>query len=432
VTARRSGAGPRVLMLGWEFPPRISGGLGTACHGLATALVAQGVDLTFVLPRVFGDEDRTVRFASAGGAGSDPAARIVAVGSDLVPVDSLLAPYLDRRAYEEARRSRPYSGAHDPNRMRVSARPLDFHGHYGPDLFAEVRRYATAVASIARTGTYDVVHAHDWMTYPGGRAAAETARAPFVAHVHASEFDRNAAGPDPEIVAIERDALRAADRVVCVSRYTAGVVRSRYRVDPARLRVVHNAWTRPARRAPRPSRSRPPTVLFLGRVTAQKGPATFLEAAARVARSVPAARFVLAGSGDLLPRMVERAAEEGLSERVHFTGFLDGPAVARMYARADVLVVPSLSEPFGITPLEAAGYSVPTILSERSGVAEVLPSARTVPPKDARALASKIVDLLRRPRARRALGRAARREALRLRWSTRARETIRVYREVLS
>jgi glycosyltransferase involved in cell wall biosynthesis len=385
----------RVLMLGWEFPPHISGGLGTACAGIVRGLAGRGVRILLVLPRLAGGE------RAAG-------AEIVAADVETRAIASLLTPY---EPFTAPRRS----------------------GLYGRDLEAEVERYADAVARIAARERFDVVHAHDWMTWPAAIRAARASGVPFVAHVHSLEHDRAGPRANPAIAAIERTGLDAADRVVCVSRYTADQVKRRYRTDPAKLRVVHNA-TSPGDSPPPPRGPRnidDPVVLFLGRVTYQKGPEAFLEAAARVVRVVPRVKFVVAGSGDLLPALVERAARLGLARHVHFTGFLRGADVEKAWSAADVFVMPSVSEPFGIAPLEAAAREVPAIVSRQSGVVEVLRGALVVDSWDVDDLANKIVALLRRPPLVRELVARGVADAARLTWEGQAALLRRVYEELL-
>jgi len=482
----------RVLMLGWEFPPHISGGLGTACHGLTRGLAKHGVEVTFVVPRAFGDEDRGPtrllgcnevplevveeaeldREAEAAWAGDEvdpseePSGEGITFGvprTRRLAVDSALLPYLGEEGYRrrletlERRRARapgaappgpPEAGtAPEPApappaevaptgdaapRVEVARKPLGFSGFYGPDLLAEVARYARVVEHLARTEAFDVVHAHDWMTYPAGIAASRASGKPLVAHVHACEHDRSGAHPDPAILAIERAGLEAADRVICVSHYTAGIVAARYGTDPAKLRVVHNAVTRREQREAwhvgKPFDT--PIVLFLGRVTFQKGPVYFLEAAARVLRVLPQVRFVMSGSGDMLPRMVERAAAMGLARNVRFTGVLSGADVERMYAMADLYVMPSVSEPFGISPLEAMALDVPVIVSRQSGVAEILRSALKVDYWDVEDLANKILAVLGRPALRASLTAEGREELKGMRWEVRAERVKAIYEEV--
>jgi len=432
----------RVLMLGWEFPPHISGGLGTACLGITRGLAHHGVEVTLVLPRAFGDEPtdsaRIVGCSLAdtqGGDGPSPDALIRILG-----VDSALSPYLDEATYRERVRAFARRPASPPEtaatsdaarRVTVAGGAPTLGGLYGPNLLAEVARYADVVRELSTRETFDVIHAHDWMTYPAGIAAAKASGKPLVAHVHASEFDRCGEHGNPAIVALERRGLAAADRVVCVSHYTADVVARRYRVPRHKIRVVHNAilpGEAPPPRAPRRSLDEA-VVLFLGRVTYQKGPAYFLEAAAKVVKVLPRARFVIAGSGDLLPSIVERTASLGLARHVRFTGFLSGGDVERMYRAADVYVMPSVSEPFGIAPLEAMALDVPVIVTRKSGVAEVLKSALKVDFGDVADLADKIVAVLTRPALRASLVAEGRRELAEMRWERRAERLIGVYEE---
>ncbi len=390
----------KVLMLGWEFPPRISGGLGVACQGIVHGLAAEGVEVVLVVPRARGGEERSARAAGAASVRS---------------IASPLSPYLRPEQYAGAARS-------------VLAPPPG--GAYGPDLFAEVERYAQRVSRLARRERFDLVHAHDWMAFPAGMAAARARRRPLVVHVHACEHDRNPERPDAHILAIESAGLSAADRVVCVSRYTAGVLERRFGLDPAKLRVVHNGVAPGAKRRSRGTRSPHPLVLFLGRVTAQKGPELFLEAAARVLRLEREVRFVVCGTGDLLPAVIERAALLGIAQRARFTGFLEREEVERVLDLADLLVMPSLSEPFGLAPLEAAARGVPVIVPRHSGVAEVLAHAIKVDPWDVEALAGRILALLRYPALRRWLGEGGRREAASLRWESRGARLREVFAEV--
>ena len=426
-------------MLGWEFPPHISGGLGTACRGIVGGLASMGVEVLLVLPRLHGDEEAGGARLRAAGDVPLPPGGAEAVGSaaglpgslQLAYVDSPLRPYQTRSSYADMlrrlRRSERRAGPADP---RARAVPLE--GGYGPDLAAEVERYARAVAEIAREEDFDVVHAHDWMTFPAGLLARRVSGRPLVCHVHASEWDRSGADADAGICAIEQTALDRADRVVCVSHFTRGVLAANYRLDLERTRVVHNAVTRSDARARRHIRTNgAPTVLFLGRLTRQKGPEFFLRAAARVAERQPEARFVVAGDGDLREELIERAARLGLARRVFFTGFLSPEEVERAYAEADVYVMPSVSEPFGITPLEALALDTPVIVSRHSGVAEALGSSPKVDYGDVEDLAAKVLALLERPALREALVRAGQAEIAALRWERSAARLLDVYRELV-
>jgi glycogen synthase len=504
----------RVLMLGWEFPPHISGGLGTACFGLTQGLAHHGVEVLFVVPRSFGDED--TRFVGLVGADQVPVRRVQrelwrgeavleswsklpsAVRSsaqgieallaevgvrdpaareslrrafELVAVDSPLRPYLDAEQYEqslallaeagiepaaralEAADARAAGGAgaeaaSAPNEMRLERFPgvaelvrdatteqrFAFHGAYGPDLFGEVARYALVVGEIARRERIDVIHAHDWMTYPAGLVAKAITGKPLVLHMHACEYDRSGEAVDARIRDLEQAGFDGADRIACVSHYTANTLRRFYRVDKTKLRVVHNAVTHhEATRLLHEEKAIPePIVLFLGRVTFQKGPDYFIDAAARVIEVEPRVKFVMSGSGDMLPRMVERAARKGLARHMHFTGFLRGRDVERMYAMADIYVMPSVSEPFGISPLEAMALDTPVVVSRQSGVSEVLANALKVDFWDVDGMANKILALLRHPALSQQLVEDGREEIRRLRWDTQGALMKQVYQELVA
>jgi len=391
----------KVLMLGWEFPPHKSGGLGTACEGLTQGLSEQGVEVLMVLPRLSGEE-------------RIPGGRLVDAGQALpkgvreIAIESPLRPYLPAHARLE--------------------------GGYGPRLAEEVTRYAKAAGEIAERERFDVIHAHDWMTLEAGLEARERSGKPLVWHVHASERDRNQAAPDARIAALERRGVASADRVVCVSHYTAEILREHYGAARERLRVVHNATQPPPKprlrawRAQRPFAE--PLALFMGRVTSQKGPELFLEAAARLVRERVPIRFALAGDGDLWSGCVERAALLGLARHMHFPGFLKGQDVQRMYAWSDMFVMPSVSEPFGIAPLEAMSYGAPVVITRQSGVAELVDCAIKFDAGDSAGLADAMRTLAEDPLLRGWLGRRGREEARRLRWGLAGAKVADLYREL--
>ena len=436
-------------MLGWEFPPHISGGLGTACRGLSRGAAEAGAELTFVVPCAHGDEDVDwMRFVPLERRSVGDEANALApyrrfdhgpmpiqarqaltriAGWRLGRLPRTAKSWLDfcERVAEALRFGRPS----DLEQARGLREVAPFRGGYGPELLVEVARYAERVGAIAREIDVDLVHAHDWMTVPAGLVAARVAGVPLVVHVHSTEFDRAAHGPDGRVLEIERLGLEASDGVVAVSRFAADGLVRHFGCDPKKLRVVHNSveGVRATSAAPRSELGRPPTVLFLGRVTHQKGPEELLAAARLVVDQRPEVRFVIAGDGDLLPTLVQRGAEIGLAENVLYTGFLDGPAVARALELADLFVLPSVSEPFGIAPLEAALAGVPVVLSDRCGVSEVLPSAPTYRSGDPRDLADRILDGLFREDLRSAQVDGARADLERSSWVASGAELDRVW-----
>ncbi len=333
-------------------------------------------------------------------------------------IPTLLRPYLTEAVYDQARREALRTGT-------------AFAGNYGPDLPREVLRYAAAAARIAARESFDVVHAHDWLTFLAGIEARRASGKPLVLHVHATEFDRAGNADNGFVTAIERLGLAAADRVVAVSGYTADLVARQYGVPPERLRVVHNAIDPRKRVGGWSVEEGQPLVLFAGRITWQKGPDYFVDAATRVAAEMPEVKFAVAGSGDRMAAMIERVAGRGLESRFLFTGFLPPAELDRLYARADVYVMPSASEPFGLTALEALQHGTPVIVSRSAGVSEVVRNLLRVDFGDVDDLASKILAVLQFPPLSDALSSGGRAEVRRLSWRDSADRCIRVYRELV-
>ncbi len=429
----------KVLMLGWEFPPFISGGLGTACHGLTRALSARGTEILFVLPRpVTASGGAHVRLLGAPSeAASDrPSAelpefanvRFWSVPAGLSPYERPEVPRCDPR---ELPAETPSAQPARPSPAQRRSRPHASGAGYGRDLFAEVDRYAALVCRLARNEDFDVIHAHDWMTFPAGVALASLTDKPLVVHVHSTEFDRSGPRVNRRIYDIERRGLRSADQVLAVSSLTRQVIVGRYGVPFGSVRVVHNGIDLDSRLTADPPpqvRTGCGTVLFLGRITFQKGPEAFLTTAGKVAEVLDDVRFVMAGTGDLLGRCMDQARSLGLGGRVLFTGFLRGAEVDRAYRLADVYVMPSVSEPFGLTALEAIANDVPVIISKQSGVAEVLPDVLKVDHWDLEALAGMIVQVLERPDWGEELCRRARGNLSGLSWDGPARHCQAAYR----
>lgn len=405
----------RILMFGWEFPPAISGGLGTACFGMTKALVARGHRITFVVPSL-PDSNRASHVSllaasdfASGGEGRHPS------GISVRTVESPLRPYMTQSGYGLVRESL-----------------LAGSGLYGVDLFDELERYAAAAGIIARQAPFDVIHAHEWLSVAAALRARRASGRPIVFHVHALEADRSGGGGDERIVAVERQGLLEADHVIAVSHFTRLKIVERYGIDPGKVSVVYNAVSRSdaARSYGVTKRAGGKVVLFLGRITHQKGPGVFVEAAAEVLRILPDVTFVMAGSGDLMPQMIERVAELGLGSRFLFTGFLRGGEVERMYASSDLYVMPSVSEPFGIAPLEAMLADVPVIVSKQSGVAEILHHALKVDFRDVRELAEKICAVMTYEALAREMVERSREELTAITWDRAAGQIEDIYEKV--
>lgn len=423
----------RILMFGWEFPPEISGGLGTACHELTRVLTRHGNQITFVVPRAAQPKVKShveLVDASRAPVPYPPTVEEFLESLALKPVDSILRPYLNDAEYQTILAAAETTAAARPSSRSV----LASQGHYGANLMAEVARYSEVAEELSVGGEFDLIHAHDWMTILAGIRAKRATGKPLVFHVHAVEFDRSGGRVNRSIFDIEKTGLEAADHVIAVSHYTRNLILQQYGIAPEKVSVVHNAVSR--RRAGTeyhaPHRHSRKTVLFLGRVTSQKGPDFFVEAAARVLEQLPEVLFVMAGAGDLLPRMIDRVAELRIGSHFHFTGFLQGHDVERMYAMSDLYVMPSLSEPFGISPLEAMVYDVPVILSKQAGVNEILPHALTVDPWDIEDIANKILAVLKYPALSRELLRNGRNDLRSVRWEVAAERVQLIYNRLVA
>ena len=393
----------RVLMFGWEFPPHIAGGLGTACKGIVEGLAHNGVETLFVMPSASGDEDQScTRIINA----SDVAVQNVSETVDeflnkvkFIHVDSNIVPYVDPDEYFEA--IEKMKREHSTETTVGFGQKFKFSGKYGANLMEEVSRYAQVGGTIAlqHKDEFDVIHAHDWLTYLAGIAAKELTGKPLVVHVHATSYDRGSEDMiDTRVLAIEKRGMQAADKVVAVSELTRNIVINKYGISPDKVVAVHNAVDFSGRENIEVERGvKDKVVTFLGRITFQKGPEYFIDAAAKVLKRTKNVRFVMAGSGDMMNRAIRQVAKLGIADRFHFTGFLRGADVQKMFALSDVYIMPSVSEPFGISPLEAMRSNVPSIISYQSGAAEILKYAFKVDFWDVDAMADDIYALLQYP-----------------------------------
>lgn len=388
----------RVLMFGWEFPPHITGGLGTACFGLTQGLAKKNVEIIFVVPKVFGDEDKSsIRLVAAEDIDvSHTKVEMEEFWRNIhyLEISSNIIPYVDPEEYQKLIEQSEIEKA--TIKETTTKRKFRFSGKYGVNLMDEVTRYALIATNLAVTQQFDVIHAHDWLTYPAGIAAKMISGKPLVVHVHATEFDRSGENVNKSVFEIERRGMIVADRVITVSNLTRNIVITKYGIPEEKVVTVHNAVDFSNDYNPEEFQKKVPEqiVTFLGRVTYQKGPDYFVEAANKVLKKNDNVRFVMAGSGDMLNRMIRRVAELEISHKFHFTGFLKGPDVNRMFQMSDVYVMPSVSEPFGISPLEAMQSNVPVIISKQSGVAEVLKFALKIDFWDIDAMADSIYGLL--------------------------------------
>ncbi|MFA5325468.1 MAG: glycosyltransferase family 4 protein [Bacteroidales bacterium] len=425
----------RVLMFGWEFPPHIAGGLGTACYGLTKGLAKNNVEVLFVMPSAYGDEDQSsVKIINASDVEVYDICKNVDEflnKVDFLRIGSNLMPYIDPVSFSELV-SKEQSFQSEEFKIHFQQKYV-FSGKYGTNLMEEVARYAMVAGAIALENKFDVIHAHDWLTYLAGIAAKRITGKPLIIHVHATEFDRSGDNINTEVFNLEQMGMQEADKIITVSQLTRNIVVNKYGIDPNKVVTVHNAVDFDGRSEITIQRGvKEKVVTFLGRVTFQKGPEYFIEAANKVLKMYPNVRFVMAGSGDLLNRSIRRVAKLGISNKFHFTGFLKGMEVQKMFANSDVYVMPSVSEPFGISPLEAMKSNVPTIISKQSGVAEVLDYAIKVDFWDIDAMADAIYGLLAYPALSDMAVKSGLDEVNTLKWDMAASKVKDIYEEVIN
>jgi glycogen synthase len=427
-----------ILMFGWEFPPHISGGLGTACYGLSRALIELKTKLLFVVPKVHGDESIPLINASDVAVGEETLTITgfeaeSGQGSRIIAVPSAIKPYSTGKPSQVLEDwSWQFRSEYIKSITTGEGTRYAFSGKYGPSLMEEVYRYADVAGVLARKYDFDIIHAHDWLTYPAGIEAKKASSKPLIVHVHATEFDR-AGGDniDRRVFEIEKLGLSEADRIIAVSQWTKEIIVDNYGIDPLKVSVVHNGVNASEELEFSFIRKiSDHVVTFLGRITYQKGPQYFIEAAKKVLDYFPDTHFIMAGSGDLLPAMIDRVAQMKLSSRIHFTGFLKGKQIDQVWSVTDVYVMPSVSEPFGITPLEAVQAGVPVIVSNQSGVSEVIDHALKVDFWDTNALANAIINVIRHKGLSNSLKLNSRKEIEALTWKRAAIKIKQLYHEL--
>jgi glycosyltransferase involved in cell wall biosynthesis len=426
----------RVLMFGWEFPPHISGGLGTASYGLTKGMATlDDLEVIFVVPKAWGDEDQTmVRLV---GANQVPVAfrQVFYKGSkrpiERIEVSSKIVPYTDPEDFWKLVRSEVSS--YNLFVQTNSSGKVDFSGKYDCSLMDEIYKYSIVASVIAEENEFDIIHAHDWLAYPAGIAAMEVSGKPLIIHVHATDFDRSGGSVNPDVYRIEKNGMDAASKIIAVSNLTRDIVINKYNINPDKVETVYNAveQVKIAENLIIKKGFDEKVVTFLGRITLQKGPEYFIEAAYKVLQVMDNVRFVMAGSGDMMERMMRRAAALKITDRFHFTGFLKGADVFSMLDMSDVYIMPSVSEPFGISPLEAMQSNVPVIISKQSGVAEILTHAVKTDFWDIDAMADAIYGILNYPALSNMFIKNGKEEVIRLKWDNSARHVRDIYYRVI-
>ena len=437
----------RILMFTWEFPPLIAGGLGMACYGMVKALLKQGIEIDLVLPT-----KELVYF---------PFRKPEDV--DTLPViflDPVKNKEYEEIAYETVTRRMDYIGVSVHPETYINGSELktwvkliekvtiEKHQYKSlrekiwddlkiyligeEDIFKKVQELTIRAEKYAKVLEYDMIHAHDWLTYPAGMISKRISGKPLIAHMHATEFDRAGGPGDERIHNLEFDGMTYADLVICVSKYTANMVISRYRIDSGKIKIIHNAYDINEMEVKKVKRLfKGPTILFLGRITLQKGPDYFLEVANLVLQKHPEARFIMAGTGDMARRLLHKSAFMRLRNRFMFAGFLNRSQVELILKASDIYMLPSVSEPFGIAPLEAMAYGVTAIISKQSGVAEVVKNAYKIDFWEVEQMVDVISDLITNPEKCKQIGELGRIEVQSIGWDEASQKILAVYQELI-
>jgi glycogen(starch) synthase len=407
----------KILMFGWEFPPHNSGGLGVACQGIAYALLKKGHDLTFVLPRSAKFENEQLKFAFADKIG----------GLTLKEIESKIVS--------------PYQYSSHRSVLEEEVTNSDRINQYYYDLLTEVLLYARNARNVAKRSDFDIIHAHDWLSFKAGIEAKEVSGKKFVAHIHATEYDRSGENPNPVIRAIEQEGFLKADKVIAVSEFTKNVVVTRYGIDPDKIVVAHNGVDISEINDDEVSKADIlraskdagySIVLFLGRLTFQKNPEILLQAAVDILKYNPKTLFVYGGSGDMEQKLMHMAAELGISDKVIFAGFVRGNDKHKLFRIADVFLMPSISEPFGIVPLEALANHTPVIISRQSGISEILRSSLKVDFWDIDEIVNKVVSVLKYSPLKHDLAIHGNGEISKITWDKTADSITNVYNDLLN
>ncbi len=418
--------GSRILMIGWELPPHNSGGLGVACAGLTQALSDDGYQVVFTLPFNF---DQSLDYMKVVDC-VHPHWTATKARSDTQEPSTLTQP--------------PFS-PYTPKENKATSSPTCNHpsksdSHLpspGSDFETRVAEYAQAVLDFARSHAdeFDIVHAHDWMSLPAAMAIKKALGKPYIAHIHSTEYDRSLTSNfDTYIARSEAEGMRLADQVIAVSYYTKRILVEKYHVQPSKIEVVHNGIVpllQDLNEIPRTFAKHRPVIVFMGRLTIQKGPDYFLKLAGNILTEKPHALFIVAGNGDMYQQLLFTNAGHSLSANVLFSGFIRGDVQKKLLDRADIFVMPSVSEPFGLVALEAAKQKTPVILSKTSGAGEVLSASPQVDFWDISAMTAEVIKLLDDKTYRQDIIKKQLAEIKGINWKKAAHQVEKIYQKIL-
>lgn len=422
-----------VLMFGWEFPPNISGGLGTACYGIVKGLTACGdVNITFVVPEAYGNEQSAnIQLISADNilVGNKTSFSKESPSVSMLEIPSKLVPYLTPESFAERYQSTAELQEKSQAEIVQEGTKIHFSGNYGPNLFEEINNYAIVAKTIAQNNQFEVIHAHDWLTFPAAIVAKHISGKPLVVHIHSTDFDRSGGSINPAIYDIEKQGMDEADQIITVSNRIRSRLIEQYRIPSGKITTVYNAIEPESNDivSLTKKKSKQKIVTFLGRITIQKGPEYFVEVARLVISRMKNVHFVMAGNGEMRNQIVELCARYGIGDRFHFAGFLNGNEVSEMLRRSDIFIMPSVSEPFGIVPLEAMHANVPVIISLQSGVSELIRNVVKTDFWDVHAMADAVHGILKHKKLSKTLISEGKMEVSKLNWELSAVQIREVY-----
>lgn len=404
-------------MFGWELAPIVYGGLGVVCRSITERLIQSGVKVTYIIPKL--PVDVSIPQLNLINAST------VTLDEQLfkqISVHSTLTPYVNNEKYQQFL-----------NFLRLKEFGNQNEDVYGMDLFTEVERYAYRSRELVAHEDFDVIHAHDWMTFKAAVFAKEISGKPLVVHIHATEYDRSAGHPNPAVLDYERFGLENADEIIAVSNFTKKTIMDNYQIPEHKITVVHNAIEKPRRLEQNDNIEQDyKTVLFLGRLTIAKGADYLLKAAQKVVQVMPHVKFVFVGKGEMIKNLIDMSIDLNISGNIVFTGWLSQEQVDKAYKQADLFVMPSITEPFGLTALEAMRNGTPVLISRQSGVSEVIQNCLKVDFWDIDAMANKILSVLKYKPLQETLRENGQIDINHIDWATQTDKIINIYRELIS
>lgn len=402
----------KVLTFGWELAPVMNGGLGVVCKNLTESLSNKGVDITFVIPKFPSEFNNNTNFKLINASNID-----INCNLESLSIPSYISPYISSYEYKYIK--------NNSNKFDSDL--------YGINLLLEVEKYALRAKELCKNLNIDIIHSHDWMTSVAGVEAKKTLNKPLVFHIHSTEYDRSANNPNPDILKYEKYALDNADKIIAVSKYTKNMIVEKYGIDSKKIHVVHNAvdFTNNDIKPLGFKSSQDKHVLFLARMSVQKGADYLLKAAKKVIEKKNNVKFIFVGNGPILDKLIEMSFDLKINNNVIFTGSLSHDQVDKAYSHADLFVMPSVSEPFGLTPLEAMKNGTPVLISKQSGVSEVIKNCLKVDFWDIDEMASKILSILYNEPLSLSLSKNGYHDINQLTWSRQADKVIEVYQELI-